>query len=142
LTAVEQMDELSQLIETLQQEVGALEQTLQQREVDEGARLQQAEAKLEAWTARVTQAQAALQRDGAALSVVEAQRAQLLERIDSWQGQLWRIGYGSLVATMATLAMTSAALGGTWLPGPWGGVWIAGQAALFGVLYFVIPEKR
>ncbi len=136
------MDELSALIDPLTKEVTGLERSLQLREAREAASVAQAEARVAAAEARVAQAIATLKAESAALVIVEKQRSQLLARINGWQGQFWRIGYGTAVALTAPMLTTSVPLALNWLGGNWAMAIVGGQAALFAGLYFLIPAKR
>ncbi|MBS1151510.1 MAG: hypothetical protein H6Q89_3208 [Myxococcaceae bacterium] len=136
------MDELSELIEQLQREVAELERALRLREAEEGAKLRLEAARLKAAEARLARARQLLDSETAALAMVDQKRTHLLARIDGWQGQLWRIGYGSVAMVTVPMVMTSLPLAGVWLGSSWALALGAGQAALFAVLYLLIPEKR
>lgn len=136
------MDELSELISRLQKEVAELEGALHLREAEEAAKLKLEEGRLRVAEARLARAQALLKNEAAALAVVEEKRTHLLERIDGWRGQVWRIGYGSAVVVTLPLMATTFTLATTWFGMGWALSLFGAQAAFFGALFVLIPEKR
>jgi hypothetical protein len=136
------MDELSELIGQLQKEVSELERALRLREAEESAKLRLEEARLKVAQTRLARAQEALKADAAALAIVEEKRTHLLARIDGWQGQLWRIGHGSVAMLTVPMVTTSFPLAMVWLGSNWALGILGAQVAAFGILYFAIPEKR
>ena len=136
------MDELSQRIEQLTKEVTQLERSLRLREAEEANELRQETDRVKTAEARLARAKAALQSEASALEVVEDKRTHLLARIDGWQGQLWRVGYGSAAMLTVSMVTTSVGLSFAWLGSGWAVAMLAGQGVLFGALYVLIPEKR
>ncbi len=136
------MDELGPLIAKLQGEVAALEAAIDAREADEANQLGAQERRRSAAEGRLARARATLRTNGEALAVLDGRRANLLARIDSWQGQLWRMGHGSAVMTLFVAAVLPLPLVSVWLGSTWALGLAGAQLAAFVAAFFLIPEKR
>jgi exonuclease VII small subunit len=134
-------DELTALIADLEKEVLPLERALRLREAEEGQRLKAEEMRLAAAQARVRTAEATLKAEAAELAVLDARRAELRRITEGWRGQLWSLGYGTLVTAAALSAITAFPVIGKWFPGT-AALWVVGgQAVAFGLLWLFIPRK-
>lgn len=136
------MDELGVLLEKLAGEVDALEAAVDSREADEARQLGAWEARLEAAESRLSKSRTILEADNAALAALEIERTQLLQRIDGWRGQLWRLGHGIAATALVTVAVVPLAVAIRWL-GAAGSFGLVGlQLVLLLLGWFLIPEKR
>lgn len=135
-------DDLPGLIAQLEKEVAPLERALRLREAEERGRLAGEEQRLSAAKARAARAAATLKAEGAQLKQVELRRAELLQRVRGWRGQLWSIGHGTLAVSSVAGAMVAFPLVLSWLGTGWAVASAAAHAGLFVALYFLIPEKR
>ncbi len=136
------MDELSELIQGLQKEVAQLEGKLRVREAEEEARLKGDQSRLVTAQARLDTANTSLETHAATLSILQKRRASLLARTEGWQGQLWRIGYGSAVAAAVLMMSASLLVVRVWFGGDWAFGMLTAQVVLLGGLLLTIPEKR
>lgn len=136
------MDELAALISKLEGEVAALEAAVDGRKADEASQLGVHERRLADADQRLTRARAMLSADGAALAALDERRAHLLQRIDSWRGQLWRMGHGTAVMALFVAALHPLPVISTWLGSSWAITLACAQAAAFAAAFFLIPEKR
>lgn len=134
-------DELTALIASLEKEVHPLEQALRLREAEEAQRLRAEEARLKAAHDRTRKAEAALAAEEAELARLEARRAELRRITEGWRGQLWSIGYGSVVSTAAIAVVAAFPVVDHWFHRTTA-LWVlGGQAVAFGFLWLVIPRK-
>ena len=136
------MDELAVLIEKLKGEGAALEAALATREADEATQLNAQEARLGDAEARLAKARALLSADSATLTVLDERRTQLLKRIESWRGDLFRLGHGGAVMALVVTALMPLPVVGSWLGVAWSLGFAATQVGLFACAFFLIPEKR
>lgn len=134
-------DDLPALLVRLEKEVEPLEKMLRLREAEEGQRLRSEEARVESARTRAEKAQAALKVDQVALAALEQRRAELLARVKGWRGQLWSLGWSSVVLGHLALGITAFGLLSTWAP-DWALWAVGGNAVAFALLYFLIPAKK
>ena len=136
------MDELSALLQKLEAEVGALEELVDRQHGEEQKQLAEGDERVKAATSRIARARATLFNEGAAIRALEQRRTELLARIESWRGQLWKIGYGAMVMGLFAGAIIPVSVAAAWLGLQWALGLGLGQLAAFALAYFLIPEKR
>jgi exonuclease VII small subunit len=136
------MDELTPLIAKLEGEVAALEAAIDSREAEEGKQLAGVEQRLSRAESRLSLARSRLADDSGMLTVLESRRSQLLQRIESWRGELWRLGHGSVAVGLVVTALIPLPVVSSWMGSSWTLGLVASQLVLFGCAWALIPEKR